>query len=319
MRVEDLFNKFPREVGYPRRIVNNVCELKKYVELNNGIRGVYVSLYDLTYTIDKFFFDFDSVDLNQAFEDVKLFINRLEEYNYPYIPVFSGRKGFHVYVLVKPWTPVNIETARAVLRDVQYKLAGGIATVDRHVFGDVKRLTRYPNTLNKSNYCVPLPHDFVKWTLRGVIDYAKEPRVVEYDVKVIPGIDAYIDNIDNINYGEEEKVSPLHDPVDFPPSLLLVKPLLRPCVFEAITTDQDPPHIVRMTMVCELMYYGWSKKSIHELIKKLKWRDYDSKKTQYQINHIFKRSYLPPSCYKLKHFVKCTNCGWFYFYNSKLE
>jgi len=168
LRVEDLFARFPRDVfdfvngkGF-RRPIYTPDELKKFVELLNGVKPVYVSLYDHSFVIDKVFFDFDSeTDLSLAFEDVKAFVKRLEDHNYQYISLFSGRKGFHVYVLMKPWHPPNTETAKAVLRDVQHSLAGDLATCDRNVFGDVKRLVRYPNTLNKSCYCVPLPRDFV--------------------------------------------------------------------------------------------------------------------------------------------------------------
>lgn len=316
MRVEELFSRFPREVGYPRRVVYNYAELVRYVELNNGVRNVYVSLYDLTFTVDKLFFDFDSrTDLGQAFEDAKAFARRLEEHNYPYIPLFSGRKGFHVYVLVKPWRPPNVETAKAVLRDVQTRLAGDLATADRHVFGDVRRLVRFPNTLNGSNYCVPLPLDFTRWSLSQVVDYAKAPRAVEYGVPHLPGIDAFVDSVHEY-YHEEGGMKPLHDFADMPPSLQLVKPLLRSCVFEAATTDPDPPHIVRVALVTELMYYGWSKESVHELIRRLRWRDYDPKTTKYQVDQIYRKGYYPPSCYKLRPYVRCTECGWVYFYRA---
>jgi hypothetical protein len=314
VRAEDLFNRFPREVDYPRKVVYNANELKRFVELTNGIKAVYVALYDVTYTIDKVFFDFDSTDLRLAFDDVKTFIKRLEQFNYPFIPVFSGRKGFHIYVLMRPWTPPNVETAKAVLRDIQHSLAGDLVTCDRQVFGDIKRLARYPNTLNKSNYCVPLPYEFTNWSVGQIIDYAKSPKSIDYDITNVPSIDAFIDNIHEYT-DEPGELRPLHDPVDMPPSLQLVKPLIRPCVFEAVTTDPEPPHIVRVALVTELMYYGWSKESVHELIRRLRWRDYDNKVTKYQIDQIYRKKYLPPSCHKLRHFVRCTNCGWIYFYN----
>jgi hypothetical protein len=317
MRAEELFSRFPRDVDYPRKVVSSHAELRRFVELTNGLRPVYVALYDSSFTIDKAFFDFDSeLDLASAFEDVKAFIKRLEEHGYPYIPLFSGRKGFHVYVLMKPWAPPNLETAKAVLRDIQQNLAGDLVTCDRQVFGDVKRLVRYPNTLNKTCYCVPLPRDFVGWSLHQIIDYAKSPHEVEYDVSCLPGVEAFVDDVHEYN-SSSARLSPLHGAVDMPPSLQLVKPLLRPCVFEAITTDPDPPHALRVALVSELMFYGWSKESILELIRRLRWSDYDSKKTKYQVEQIMRRGYLPPSCYRLKPLVKCTECGWVYFYNHR--
>jgi len=246
-----------------------------------------VSLYDLSLTIDKVFFDFDSTSLQHVFDEVKLFIKKLNDYNLQYIPVFSGQKGFHIYVLMKPWRPPNTETARAVLRDIQVKLAGSFTTADRHVFGDVRRLVRFPNTLNKTNYCVPLPYDFTSWTIEEIIRYAKEPHNIDYNIRDIPGIEAFIDEVHDYIGEDTGKLTPLHDFYDMPPRLHLIKELIRPCVFEAVTTDPEPPHIVRMALVTELMYYGWSRDSIYELIKSLKWRDFDPKTTKYQIDQIF--------------------------------
>lgn len=318
MRVEELFYKFPREVGYRRVVVNNKSELLHYVELANGVKPVYVSLYDLGLTIDKVFFDFDSTSLQHVFDEVKLFIKKLNDYNLPYIPVFSGQKGFHVYVLMKPWRPPNTETARAILRDIQVKLAGSFTTADRHVFGDVRRLVRFPNTLNKTNYCVPLPYDFTSWTIEEIIRYAKEPHTIDYNIRDIPGIEAFVDEVHDYISEDTGKLTPLHDFHDMPPRLHLIKELIRPCVFEAVTTDPEPPHIVRMALVTELMYYGWSGDSIYELIRLLNWRDFDPKITKYQIDQIFRHRYLPPSCNKLRHFVRCTNCGWVYFYRDAI-
>ena len=123
-----------------------------------------------------------------------------------------------------------------------------------------------------------------------------------------------MDSVSDYSIGDS-KMTPLHPFIDMPPSLQLVKPLIRPCVFEEVTTNPEPPHIVRLALVTELMYYGWSKESVIELIRKLRWRDYNQKTTKYQVDHIYSKGYLPPSCHKLMYFVRCNNCGWVYFYN----
>jgi len=64
-------------------------------------------------------------------------------------------------------------------------LAGDIGEADKHVFGDVRRKVRFPNTLNGNNYATPLPSDFYTWSLSDVIEWAKAPRDVEYDVKPV--------------------------------------------------------------------------------------------------------------------------------------
>jgi hypothetical protein len=242
---------------------------------------------------------------------VRRLVSRLSDYDLPYIPVFSGRKGFHVYIPVKPWRPPSTETAKAVLRDVQESLASDIREADRHVFGDVRRKVRFPNTLNNSNYATPLPPDFTSWTLSQVIDWAKTPRSVEYDVKPID-IETLTD-VDLTHYTNHYSVQPASTYVA-PISVQSVLRLLRPCVAEALLRDREPSHMVRVDMVAELMWLGFTEEQVVEFIKMLGWGDFDEKVTRYQVHQIFSRGYRPLSCSRLRDFVRCGRCGWFYWW-----
>jgi len=313
MRAEDLFKRMPRCVGLYGDIVNTWEELLRYVSVHNGVEDVYVCLYDTSLTIDKIFFDIDSFSLDRAFDAVKKLISRLDDYDLPYIPVFSGKKGFHVYIPIKPWKPPNIETAKAVLRDIQESLAGDIKEADRHVFGDVRRKVRFPNTLNSTNYATPLPPDFTSWSLSQVIDWAKTPKNVEYDVKLVDIetlTDIDVTHYNNYYSSRQAPTSTYNAPI----SVQSVLRLLRPCVAEVLLKDREPPHMVRVDMVAELMWLGFTEEQIVEFIKMLGWVDFDEKTTRYQVHHIFSRKYRPLSCSKLKDFVRCTKCGWFYWW-----
>jgi len=304
------FFRFPRCVGLYGDMASSERELLKYVELNNGLTDVYVCLYDVSYTIDKVFFDIDSHSLDRSFDAVKKLARRLEEYSLPYIPVFSGRKGFHVYIPVKAWTPPNIETAKAVLRDIQKSLAGDIKEADRHVFGDVKRKVRFPNTLNNGCYATPLPLDFTRWTLSDIVGFAKEPHDIEYDVKPTDLLALTEMEILYRDYAEDD-VTASYDSM---PRFRLVSKLLRPCLAKYLAVEKDPPHMVRLNLVAELRYLGFTEDQVVELIGELGWRDFDERVTRYHVHHIYERKYKPLTCRRLRDFVPCWNCGWFYWW-----
>jgi len=313
LRVEELFNRFPREVSFKRNVVYNRDEFMKYVQLNNGINGVYTSLYDLNLHIDKIFFDLDNEDLNKAKEDAKALMGRLNEYNLPYIFLFSGRKGFHVYIPTSSWKSPNVETARYVLKTIQSSLSEGIKSVDSHVIGDVRRLVRVPNTLNKNNYCVPLPEDFVRWSVSRIIDYAKTPHDIDYDVKPVD-IRKVVDF--DFDYKPHDIDYNIPNKWELPSSFRLVIPLIRPCIAKTLIEDKEPPHMVRVDFVTELMWLGFNQEQVFHVIRELGWKDFNPQITRSQIRQIFERKYLPPSCSRLKDFVHCSNCGWFYFWGE---
>jgi len=313
MKAKELFNRFPRCVGLYGDLVYNEKELERYVNVSNGIRDTYVCLYDVNYVIDKIFLDVDSYFLDRSFDAVKTIVKRLESMDLPYIPVFSGKKGFHIYIPTKPWIPPNIETAKAVLRDVQESLAGDIKEADKHVFGDVKRKVRYPNTLNSNSYATPLPHDFVSWNISKIIDYSKEPHDLDYDVKPVDLL--RLTDIE-ITFREYENKDVLSS-YDAPVSVYSVLRLLRPCVSEILLNNKDPPHAIRFDLVAELRFLGFSEEQVVEFIKMLSWEDFDEKTTRYQVHQIYRRGYMPLSCKRLQDYVdhkRCLKCNYFYWW-----
>jgi len=313
MKVNDLFRKFPRCVGLYGDLVYSEEELNRYVEVSNGVRDTYVCLYDTKCIIDKIFLDIDSYFLDKSFEAVKKIVKRLESMNIPYIPVFSGKKGFHIYIPTTDWVPPNIETAKVVLRDVQESIAGDVKEVDKHVFGDVKRKVRYPNTLNGNNYATPLPLDFTSMSLSDIVDYAKTPHDITYDVKPINLLK--LTDVE-LNFREYEDVD-VQSKYDAPVSVLSVLRLLRPCVADVLLKDKEPPHLLRVDLVAELRFLGFTEEQVVNFIRLLGWQDFDEKITRYQVSQIFRRGYLPLTCRRLQDFVehrKCLGCNYFYWW-----
>ena len=81
--------------------------------------------------------------------------------------------------------------------------------------------------------------------------------------------------------------------------------------------DPEPAHEVRTDFVAELYWLGYSEDEVVEIIRKLNWKDFDEKLTRYHVHKIFEKGLLPMSCSKLRNFVKCVKCGWFYYWTAR--
>lgn len=307
-----LFSPFFREVGNPRReIVRSLRQFESFVEKNNGFRDCFVSVYSLNLIVDKLFFDFDG-----SFEEAKKFYRFLIDRGYATIPVFSGKKGIHLYVLLKKrkFSDYN-EAKNRVLQAALYLVLeafGSIPkTLDTHVLGDVKRLTRIPNTLRPPenlSYCTYLPEDFYKMGDEEIILHGKSPHVYEYDLNPTQSIDDFP--------APKEKIYEDWWSLDsIPPALqfniidgkTFLSRILRPCLYRRIIED-DPPHHVRVATTVDLLNLGLEENTVFKIYSTLGWRDFDPRVTKYQINSC--KGLKPYSCRKLRLLRVPLICCW---------
>ena len=101
--MKQLYKHFPRELGFPRRkFVVNKKEFYNLINIYNGKKTVFFSVYDCdkfrnydNCKLDKIFID---VDGKNAYRDTIRLHSYCLEYNIKHIMLFSGRKGFHVYI-----------------------------------------------------------------------------------------------------------------------------------------------------------------------------------------------------------------------------
>ncbi len=163
-----LFNKFPREVGPPRKIVYNIKEWLNFVNLYNGKKkAVYTSIYTFekieqkpvyeTAILDKLFFDFDDKSCDAWKECNSLHQHLLKE-NIKHLIIMSGR-GYHLYVFSLPLKPQNIKSC--IYNSQHYFIDKLKLTVDVQVIGNPAQLARVPNTFNiKGNrFCIPITQE----------------------------------------------------------------------------------------------------------------------------------------------------------------
>jgi len=106
---------------------------------------------DYVFGLEKLFFDFDcKKDLDKAWNEARDFAIKIERfYGAKPLLVFSGCKGFHVYVWL--WNTIEVRKshemqAKQIYKDLQEKMLKSLKyeTLDPQVLGDIKRLARVP-------------------------------------------------------------------------------------------------------------------------------------------------------------------------------
>lgn len=311
-----LFPFFPRQVGIPRTIVKNKKEMDKYIQKFNGTNiGCHTSLYDFNSypVIDKLLFDFDGKDLNVVFDEVKNFVQLLQKKNFLFIPVFSGKKGFHIYILLKP-ERIDKNTGKFLLHRVESELVEGFKTVDWQKVGDIGAMIRIPNTINNGRYCCCLPENFTEMKLSEILSLSKNKNYFNINLKKkkLPSL------LDLANITMETADN---DIVDIPkgvkrvtPPFKRLKDLIRPCIYNELKNNPNPKHLVRFDLVSELFFIGYTPTQVYKIIENLNWSDFKPDLTMYFINDIFANEYMPPSCERLSREINCTKCGWKYWW-----
>ncbi len=164
-----LFNQFPREIGPPRKVVDNKQDYLKYINIHNGKKkAIYTSIYSFkTYMyepyykpdynsaiVDKLFFDFDFKSCDAWKECNKLHTD-CDKNNIKHTIIFSGR-GYHLYIFIKQKDITNKK--EAIRGGQEYFINKLNLSVDKQVIGNVAQLARIPNTYNikAKLFCIPL-------------------------------------------------------------------------------------------------------------------------------------------------------------------
>ena len=318
-----LFYPFYRRVGNPyQKVIRNINEFKKFIIENNGVRDCFIALYSERLYVDKLFFDLDILDLDLAGKFYKF----LELQGFTPIPVFSGKKGFHFYVPLKPEKVTDRAYYSQLLRKVYFTIVNHsglysrdernkkVSFFDTAIFGDLSRLTRVPNTLRPPHnrfYCTYLPPDFYKMSYEELFLHAKYQH--EYDYEIIRQdklseleID---DSIHSFVCSNASKSKPIHTMSSVKRSIdkvvdIFLSMILRPCIYNMLIID-EPPHDIRAAATIDLLQFGFSIDDIVEIFSKLGWVDWNEDKTRYQVKHIAEHGYERYSCRYFKNMGYC--------------
>ncbi len=160
--MRQLIDSFPREVAKPyRRLCHTESEFYSYINRHNGKVDLFYSVYKIdangkfeNINLNKIPYDFDNID---SIEDVKKLHNHLKESNIKHLLLFSGKKGFHVYVFTINYE--QLKSPKNTLYNAQnYFIKLLNINPDPKIIGDTARIMRIPNTkhISGNKYCIPL-------------------------------------------------------------------------------------------------------------------------------------------------------------------
>lgn len=302
-------DSFPREVGRKRYLCRSETEFEQQIDLLNGAEEVFTNVNPLDGSINKIFIDFDGQDSLVEAQQVYTYCL---SYSIPCIPVASGKKGIHLYLLLKTRKGEdNKEILYKTTKSILLKALPNSKSIDSHVIGDTRRLCRIPNTLRppeNMSYCTFIPpskaflemkNQDLNWYIKGTHTYPLEDyhlkNLPTFEELILPEVDneqlhfANLDNSPSVKYVDNEHL----------------KMLLKPCLYRLITVE-EPRHHVRVAATVDLLKADMNPNQIVELFRQLKWRDWDETWTRYQLAHIKQIAY---SKKKLQQLGICFNCG----------
>lgn len=341
------FLSVPRSMGNPRQylnskhepVVNSRSQLVKLINKNNnGVNDVFVSYNrfmsfvdrkPFTIAVNKIFTDFDS-HLSLPYDallEVRRVIDYLDEMDLPYLPVFSGSKGFHIYIPLKE----KIYTAGSYLSNMtrsvmlHLKREFGLKTIDPSV-ANPQKLCRVPYSTHPRTglKCSPLAPDWVReWPIEQIMDYAKSPngwRMDLLDGKKYLTLEEFIDytgiNVEEeVAHGREEfalgsESLTFSDPNDE----FLAQLLHYPCLINAILGVENAVHYARFAATIQLRRIGYSPAWVFKFFKQRQYLDVKYEEVaRYQINNIYSSSYSFPSCKRLQEEGLCVGKGCKYY------
>jgi hypothetical protein len=310
-----------REAGNPHRIfLENANDLIPHVnEWDVKRKPCFLSVQpyrarDQVYGLDKLFFDFDSKEetpnLDKAWKETRHFVNALKWfYGLMSLTVFSGRRGFHVYVWL--WQVVEFKRsqetrAKAIYTRLQEKLLKGLKyeTLDPEVLGDIKRLARVPYTTHEKSglLCEPITQNrqsllVLPPALEGYRKHGIQEelfRKVTEEVKLKQKIEEC----------RKRRRSSIRLPTDSH---------IRPCIIKALQTDLDGEygHLMRLAIAVEYLNNGYTVDQVVALFQTQ--GDFDARKTRAMVEHAKKRGYKPRKRETLQkygfcHGQHCTAC-----------
>lgn len=269
--------------------VSTYDEIKEFILEHNGTDNIGISictyLNGLPYLLVlPFDFDTDETNLEKAWNDASLFYNLVVDKGYETCLVFSGRKGFHVYIKTVPkvYPKKLIKLTQGMFRDFY-----NLETMDTQIFGDVRRLMRLVYTYNTNgNLCK--------------IIASSEGKPLDLEQLIRPEL-VTIEKI------EDEDIMPISSTYngDYP------------CVDRLICDKEywkkhhprkqyEPAQPIRYSWVLIRKNKGKSEEEIFKEGKSYKWDDFNEDKTKYQIHHIYiDPKYKPHSCDTLRTMGYC--------------
>jgi hypothetical protein len=297
----------PRSVGFynpkldevPRRPTPCRYPQEMAREIERGTPGVFLSVQPYTPNnevayLEKLFFDFDDKEkVSRAWDAaLKFSENLVKFYDVSPLILFSGSKGYHVYVwLQQPYHADSPEKLKAVYGELMRMLLtsaeGRPVTFDPQVHGDIARISRVPYSKHQKTkeLCVPVTADLEPYKLETGFTEELRRRGLSSQI-----VELAIRNL--------SKPKPRQRPRKWSKNI-------RPCITEVLKARgiHDPPHLMKVAAVAELNAKDWGRDQIVQAFSKMD--GFDECKTAYFVDHAIRRGYSPFRCIKIQELGGC--------------
>lgn len=295
-----LVNNYPVQVFKKRQLIVNEKQLFELVKSYNGKKTLYYSLYSIRseMVVDKIFFDFDGPN---SLQGARRLVKYCLQHNFQFCVLFSGSKGFHVYVFCKPTTNTELLKNAHVFLDETLGLES-----DKAIHGDVFRLARLPNTLHLGSrkYCIPLTVADLRKSFEEIKNKASNPSKefvvygnVLFDIETIPIITRQSNN--NIPLFDYSKIKDVKD------GLLEKFP---PCAVQWLTSYEQATHRNRFYFAQVCAHLGLSKTETNSLARKYygRMKERGGNRSRYKefvsekaLDYAFEKDFIIPKCSRL--------------------
>jgi len=234
------------------------------------------------FTVEKLFFDFDG-SLIKAWKEASTFAQHLKQYyGVEALVVFSGCKGYHVYVwLASSQHFEGSKQAKMFYAMAQKLLLKGmkLETLDMQVLGDIKRVSRVPYTIHEknSNPCIPLTQSHAPILIGNLQGFRKaglNSRFIKLCIKQME------------KDADRKRLVFRHRNVKG----------VRPCISVALNRQLEGKggHLMRLAIAIEHLHLGMKPFEIAPLFQSQS--DYDYERSLYFVEDSLKRGYKPFKC-----------------------
>lgn len=159
-------------------------------------------------TVSTIFFDFDNAEKpeNAQLDAINL-VEYLRAKGIAYSATFSGSKGFHVYIKLKPltlnwsWNDESADSLKRLVGALMNYLKSNLQlrTLDQTVIGDPRKLCRLPFTPHVSRtgvvngrYCVPVTWEQLRYSsFPDIVEYSTNPDPENYGDDIEPTMNLF--------------------------------------------------------------------------------------------------------------------------------
>jgi len=292
-----------RTFGNPEQtIIFSQEELNDLIERNPSGNPCFISTCwfdeEHNHIVPIVFFDFDNEILEDSWKDTKKLAKYFERKQLiPFYIFFTGNRGFHIHLHVKPKKYSNGE-----LRIFQEFLIDKLSlkSACRHVVGQTRRMCRIPNTKHEDTglYCIQVN---LNQKLDEILELSKQPQPLKielfpeyYDLRQL--IKRFrINNLkksSNNNIQIRENINYANCDNKFYKELFK----FHPCLLNEILTE-EPANSVRVWTVSFLLEQGFSLTWIFKFFESCHWIDWNPSKTAYHLKRVKENGgYATPRC-----------------------